>query len=142
MGKRTAGEVRAEVIARGRKAFRAGVSASRFITEMRGLGLSYRRTEMLADWRSINEIEKKAGAMRFVRKDYFPAVKSMAQVEWALSQEYMYKVKVTSRVSPGEPLTERFVNIMSDKPMTPAMVSEMTVEKWRDYEKYMAELIE
>jgi len=125
-----------------RGAFRRGQSAGSFIRDMREKGLTYRRTDMLSDWRSVNELEKKEGALRFVRKDYYPAKASMAQVEWALSQEYMYKVKVESRLRPELPITERFVNIMSDVPLTPLMVEQATIEKWAEYEDYTAEAIE
>lgn len=133
---------RAAVIGLMRGAFRRGQSASAFLRDMRAKGLTYRRTDMLADWRSVNELERKAGAMRYVRRDYFPAAKAIAQVEWDMSDEFMYKVKVTSRLSPGEPLTERFVNIMSDRPMTPAMVEQAVTEKWAEWEDYTAEAIE
>ena len=135
------GVVRAEVIARMRKAFREGVSASRFITDMRAVGLSYRRTDMLADWRSVNELERKEGVLRFVRKDRYPTEKSIAGVEWAISKEYMYKVRVESVIKLGEPITERFVNVMSDVPMTPAMIEAEVEERWGEWEKYAAELI-
>jgi len=97
---------------------------------------------MLSDWRSVNELERKAGAMRFVRRDYYPAAKAIAEVEWALSQEWMYKVKVESRLRPDEPMTDRFVNIMSDVPMTPRMVEQAVAEKWSEWEDYTAEAIE
>jgi len=135
------GIVRAEVIARMRGAFREGLSASRFIKDMREVGLSYRRTDMLADWRSINELERKEGAVRYVRKDRYPTEKTIAAVEWAISKEYMYKVKVQSVVRIGEPITERFVNIMSDVPLTPAMIVAEVEERWGEWEKYAPELI-
>jgi len=97
---------------------------------------------MLGDWRSVNELERKAGAMRYVRKGYFPTERVVAQVEWQLSREYMYKVKVESRLRPDEPMMERFVNIMSDTPMTPAMVEQSVTEKWTQWEDYTAEAIE
>lgn len=128
MARRTGGEIRAEVVARARAAFREGLSASRFITEMRAEGLGYRRTTMLADWRSVGEIEKKADAFKYVRKDYYPSKAVMAQVEWAMSREFMYKVKVQSRIRPDEPITERFVNIMQDRPLTRAEVEAMAWE--------------
>jgi len=46
--------IRAETIARMRGAFRKGLSAARFISDMQTVGLSYRRTDMLADWRTVN----------------------------------------------------------------------------------------
>ena len=133
---------RATVIGLMRGAFRRGQSAGSFIGDMRAKGLTYRRTDMLSDWRSVNELERKAGAMRFVRRDYYPATKAIADVEWSLSEEWMYKVKVESRLRPGDPLTERFVNIMSDSPMTPEMVEQRVTEKWSEWEDYTAEAIE
>lgn len=135
------GIVRAEVIGRMRKAFRVGVSASRFIADMKAEGLSYRRTDMLSDWRSVNELERKEGAMRFVRKDRYPTEKTLAAVDWAISKEYMYKVKVQSVVKIGEPIIERFINIVTDVPMTPAMVEAQVEERWGEWEKYEAEII-
>jgi len=119
-----------------RGAFREGLSASRFIRDMQATGLSYRRTTMLSDWRSINEIEKKEGVIRYVRKDRYPTEKTIAAVTWETSKEYMYKVKVKSTIRPGEPITERFVNIMSDVPMTPGMVESEVLERWGEWEKY------
>ena len=135
------GIIRAEVIARMSGAFKEGVSASRFITDMRAKGLTYRRTDMLSDWRSVNELETKKGLMRYVRRDRYPAEKSIAAVGWALSKEYMYKIKVQSIKGEGEPMIERFVNIMSDKPMTPAMVEAEVMERWSQWEKYKEEEI-
>lgn len=130
---------RAIVIAKMRGAFRSGLSASKFLSNMKAQGLSYRRTDMLGDWRSVNEIEKKEGLLRFVRKDFHPTEKTIASVDWATSKEYMYKVKTLSRIKPGDPLTERFVNIMSDIPMTPAQLEAQVEERWGEWEKYAAE---
>lgn len=135
------GIVRAEIIGRMRAAFREGVSASRFIKDMSAIGLRYRRTDMLADWRSVNELERKEGVLRYVRKDRYPTEKSIAGVTWEMSKEFMYKVKVQSVIKPGEPITERFVNIMSDVPMTPLMIEAEVEERWAEYEKYGMEEI-
>ena len=135
------GIVRAETIARMRGAFREGLAASRFIADMKAKGLSYRRTDMLADWRSVNEVEKKEGLLRFIRKDRYPTEKSIASVTWETSKEYMYKVKVQSVLRIGEPITERFVNIMSDVPMTPTMLEAEVEQRWGEWEKYEAETI-
>lgn len=133
---------RAVVIASMRGAFRRGQSVTSFIRQMKAEGLSYRRTDMLADWRSINELERKAEAYKYVRKDYYATEKSIAQVEWKLSKEFMYKVKVQTRLDPRAPIAERFVNIVSDVPMTPRMVEQAVVEKWVTWEKYVQEIIE
>ena len=133
------GIVRAEVIARMRGAFKKGQSASRFLKDMSKAGLSYRRTDMLADWRSVNQLQVKEGLVRYIRKDRYPAGKTLAAITWEMSKEYMYKVKVQSIIRAGEPITERFVNIMSDVPMTPEMVEAEITERWGEQEKYAAE---
>ncbi len=53
----------------------------------------------------------------------------------------MYQVKVHSLLKPGEPLTERFVNIMSDVPMTPTMIEAQVREEWAGWERYGKEEI-
>lgn len=130
---------RGEVIARMRKAFKEGLSASRFITQMKGRGLSYRRADMLADWRDVGQLTKKEGAMRFIRKGYAPAERTVELKEWAMSREYMYQVKVQSRLRPKEPVVSRFVNIMSDAPLTIEAVEAQVVEAWGEWEKYAVE---
>lgn len=135
------GIIRAEVIARARGYVREGVSAGRWIRDMRELGLTYRRTDMLADYRNVLHIETKKDALKYVRKDRYPTEKVMASVTWALSKEFMYVVKVRSVLKLGEPVTERNINILSDVPMTPTMVEAEVEERWGEWEKYAAELI-
>ena len=122
MAELTRGQKRSAVILRAKIAFKQGISASKFLTDMKARGLSYRRTDMLSDFRSVNELERKADAFKFVRKDRMPTARVIAQVDWSLSREYMYKVKINSRIRPGEPITERFVNIMQDRPRTPGEI--------------------
>jgi len=113
---------RSVVILKMSQAFQEGLTATRFIADMKAEGLSYRRQTMLSDWRSVNEIQKKAESLKYVRKDYYPTKAAIAEVSWKLSSEYMYKVRVQSRTKPTEPITDRFVNIMQDKPLTPAEI--------------------
>lgn len=128
MATRTPGEKRSEFIARARKAVREGWSQSRMLTEARSLGISFRRTDMISDWHAVSGTEKKAGLLRYVRKGYVPSQRVIADVPWQLSKEFMYKVAVRSRTAPGEPLTERMVNIMQDIPLTPAEIEALAWE--------------
>jgi len=133
---------RSQVIGYMRAAYRKKQSVSSFREDMRRKGLSYRWTTMLSDWRSVNQLEAKKGLMRFIRKDRYPSKMAIAEVDWMLSKEYMYKVKVQSRLRPDEPITERFVNLMSDVPLTGAMIEQGVIEKWAEWEDYTAEAIE
>ena len=126
---------RSAVLMRMKSAIASGMSASRFIRDMRSAGLSYRRQTMLADYRSVGNVSKKEGTARYIRRDFRPTAKTTADVTWDLSREYMNKVKVLTRTAPGEPITERFVNIMSDRPLTPRELEESVLENldaWSD----------
>lgn len=135
------GIVRAETIARMRGAITKGLSASRFIRDMRAAGLSYRRTDMLADWRNVAGVKKVEGALKYVRKDRYPTEKVMASQTWALSKEYMYVVRVKTQLRPDEPVLEHNVNIQNDVSMTPAMVEAMVIEERAKEEKYFGEIL-
>ncbi len=127
---RTPGSIRSEVILRMKGALSAGKSASSFLNDMKAAGLGYRRTTFLADWRSVGNIEAKTGLVRYVRKDRVPSPRLYAEVTWNLSREFMYKVKVQTRLAPGKPLEERFVNIVSDRPMTPGELETEISQQW------------
>jgi len=124
------------------KAFKGGMSASSFINQLRVKGLTYRRTNMLSDWRTVNEIEAKADALKYVRKDRLPSIRSMADVEWAYDKEYIYKANTWSRIHPEEPLTQRMVTFTSDIPLTPKEVEEQIATKWSAWERYIPEKVE
>lgn len=124
------------------KAFKGGLSASSFINQLRIKGLTYRRTEMLKDWRTVNEIVAKEDAIKYIRKDRLPTPQETAEVEWRFSKEYFYKANTWSRIHPDEPLTEHTVGIISDKPLTPREVEEQIATKWSGYERYIPEKLE
>lgn len=124
------GIARAAVIPRMKSAIKSGLSASAFIKKMSEAGLSYRRTDMLADWRSVGNIEKKTGLLRYVRKDRVPSPGLYAGVTWKLSREFLYKLKVRSRLRPGEPIKEDFVNITTDRAMTPGEIESEVYLRW------------
>ena len=133
------GIVRAETIARMRGAFKEGLSGSRFIADMRSAGLSYRRSDMLADWRTIGQLETKKDLLKYVRKDYYPTAKVYATSTWNLSKEYMYVIKVKTQLRPDEPIVEHIVNIQRDVPLTPAMIEEQLIIERAKEEKYLGE---
>lgn len=119
--------IRAETIARMRGALQEGLSASTFIKNMQAVGLSYRRTDMLADWRDQNELKTKEGLIKYVRRGYAPAERTAEIKAWEMSREYMYKVQSESVLRAGEEPVTKFMNIMSDNPLT---IQEIEVEAW------------
>lgn len=121
------------------EAIARGLTVEGFIRELKSVGASYRRTLMLADWRSVANIEARKDLIKYVRKDRIPSARLVADVEWELSSEYMYKVKTWSRLRPDEPLTERFVNLMSDRALTPTEIEQQVESQWGEWERYSAE---
>lgn len=124
------------------EAIARGLTPTAFIKELDILGLTYRRTIMLADWRSVAGIKVKEGLLRYVRKDRLPAMKAIADVEWNFSQDYMYLANTWSRIRPDEPLIKRQVNLMSDIPLTPSQIEEQIYRVWGAWENYVPERLE
>lgn len=132
---------RAEVVARMRRAIKRGVSGHRFISDMKAKGLSYRRTDMLGDWRSAKNVAKVEGALRYVRKGSYPTQKIIATTTYRLSKEFMYVVKIKNRLKPDEPVLEHNINIQTDVPLTPAMIERRVIEERAKEEKYFGEIL-
>ena len=116
-----------------------GLNIEGFIRELKVTIGTYRRTNMLADWRSVNNIEARKDLVKYVRKDRLPSMHIMADVEWELSGEYMYKVSAWTQTRPDEPLTSRFVSIISDKLLTLGEVEQQIFSKWGQWENYLTE---
>lgn len=123
-------------------AIESGLSANRFLKHLRSLGLGYNRQRFLADWRTVNNIKARKDVIKYTRKDRLPSIKSMADVEWNLNQEYMFKVSAKYRTDPEGELQERFVNIPSDRLMTPQEVIDEVFERWDTTWKYRDESLE
>lgn len=124
------------------KAFKSGLSASSFINLLRHKGLTYRRSNMLIDWRTVNEIEAKKDVLKYVRKDRLPSVQSMANVEWKYNKEYVYKAKTWARIHPEAAMTEQMVTFQSDVPLTPREVEEQIATKWPEWDSPPKSLLE
>ena len=111
-----------------REAIKAGRSRTAFLRSMREKGLTYPRKTMIADWKSLTDLYEKEGKLQEVRRDRRPPIRVIADVEWDIQGEYMYKVKVLSRLKPDEPIQERFVNIVQDTLITPAEIEALAWE--------------
>ena len=127
---KTPGTIRSEVILRMKAAVESGKSASGFLSEMREAGLGFRRTTFLSDLRSVGNVEKKTGLLKYVRKGFQPSPSLYAETEWNLSREFFYKIKVQTRLKPGEPIESRFINIVTDSPMSPGEWEEQVKQLW------------
>lgn len=116
-----------------KSAARRGLSSAETIRELADKGLSYRRTTMLADYRTAANIKEKEGLLKYVRKDRTPSPRIYAETTHALSREFQYLVAVQTRLRPGEPLEKRLVSIINDRPMTPRELDTEIRELWGDW---------
>lgn len=112
------GITRAKLIARMRIAFKAGKPFNQFYTTEKAKAPVYRRSTMLTDWANINQLVRKEGRARFIRKGYVPAENTAQIKKWLMSKEWMYKVRSVRVLKAGEKPEITFINIMSDKPLT------------------------
>lgn len=134
--------IRAKVMSLMRIALKAGQSRTSFLRDMKAEGMLYPRKSMLADWSQLKDFHDKEGALIKVRRDAYPTEKTIVTTDWDIDGTYMYVVKVKSRLRPGEPVTSRNVNIVTDEPLTPRMIEQAVVEKWSEWEYEPVELIE
>lgn len=139
MAKTTLGLRRAIGILTISDAVKRGLNRTAWIKEMQAKDLGYRKTIMLADWRSITAEEAKKDRLKYVRKDRYPTAKEYVMTEWPWKEEWAYKMKVRTVVRPGEPIQERFVIIESNKPLTPAEMEQQVWGRWGEWEKYAPE---
>jgi len=136
-------EIRKAVMSLMRTAIKAGQSRTAFLRDMKLADTTYLRRQMVADWTTLKDYHDKTGALTRVRKDAFPAVKSIVTTDWDIDGTFMYVIKVKTRIAPDEPITERFVDIVTDEPMTPRMMEQAIVEKWVkwEYEEIIEEIV-
>lgn len=123
---------RPEALLRMPKAISQGMSPTGFLRQLRSMGLGYRKQRMLADWRSVTQVEAKKDLLKYVRKDRYPTLKEYAETEWPWHEEFAYKLKTFSRAQPDEPITERFVIIESDVPLTPSQMEQEVESRWTE----------
>jgi hypothetical protein len=124
------------------EAIARGLSATKFLQGLKITSGGYQKQRFLADWRSVAGIGKRKDAFKFVRRDRRPPISAIADVEWELEREYMYKVRVFVRTTPDEPMEERFVNIPSDRPLSPEEQEAEVERLWDDEWKYEGETLE
>lgn len=121
------------------QAIAKGLTPTAFLKQLRKQGLGYRYQRFLRDWHNVAGTEARKGRAKYVRKDLRPTMKTMVDVDWLMDKEYMFKFKVFTRSRPDEPLTERFVNVTTDKDLTWGESEELLFDRWSSWEKYKPE---
>lgn len=77
-----------------RKAVTEGLSANATQKVLRDLGLSYRRTDFLEDFRRIADIPAKTDKLKFVRRDFRPSKSLFTEQTMFQRNRFRYVVSV------------------------------------------------
>lgn len=91
------GSIRALAQSSIQRAVREGLNTTRTFEALRAGGLTYRRTDFLADYRAAAGRERTVDALRSVRRDYMPSESLMTQARRHQSQRYLYTVEIRVR---------------------------------------------
>jgi hypothetical protein len=75
------------------------MSATGALNMLKSLGLGYRKTDFLADWREMKGLEAKADRIKYIPKKLKPTPATITTTSESLSKEYSYIYKVKGRDS-------------------------------------------
>jgi len=119
----------------------AGLSAASTIRTLATQGLTYRRTDMLADFREWAQVPAKADVIKNVRHDYRPS--KALYIETSGKQLRAFRYQVTVDVyNPETKEKFNFVsNVTSDRQLTISEINEEALEPIkRSTEAYKSEI--
>ena len=111
-----------------RRGVKLGLSSTATINTLRKAGLTYRRKDMLGDFREWAQVPKKANVIKYVRRDYLPS-KDMYVSTYG-KQRAAFRYQVTGTIYNPEtherlPFT---TNVVSEFQMTPNQVYDEALE--------------
>jgi len=111
-----------------RSAVAKGLSSTATLKSLVDGGISYRRTNMLADYREWGQVPRKMSAIKAVRRDYLPS--QSAYVETTGKQTQPYRYQITGNIYNPE-TGERVdftTNVVSEFGLTPNQVYDEALE--------------
>jgi hypothetical protein len=124
-----------------RSAVTKGLSAAAAIRTLAAEGLTYRRTDMLADFREWAQVPVKADRIKNVRKDYRPSRELFVETTGKQLRAFRYQVRVNVYNPETREKFEFTTNVTSAKQMTMAEAEAEALEPIkRSTEAYKSEI--
>ena len=123
------------------KALDAAYSFNAFYRSASEKGISYRRSDMLADWRSIQSELANRAALRSLSAGDIPEHTAVGASPFKYTEPFIYKARVEYQVSAEAPLMEQFVTVLSSKALTIGGAVGQVLEKWPGFAYGKAERI-
>ena len=123
------------------KALDAAYSFNAFYRSASEKGISYRRSDMLADWRSIQSELANRAALRSLSAGDIPEHTAVGASPFKYTEPFIYKARVEYQISAEAPLMEQFVTVLSSKALTIGGAVGQVLEKWPGFAYGKAERI-
>lgn len=111
-----------------RSAVTRGLSAADTIRTLTAEGLTYRRTDMLKDYREWAQVPVKADRIKYVRHDYYPSKELYVETTGKQMRAFRYQVAVEVYNPETRERLHMTTNVVSDFQMTPAQVYDEALE--------------
>lgn len=124
------------------KALDAAYSFNAFYRSAQEKGISYRRSDMLADWKSIQSELTNRAALRSLSAGDIPEHTRVGATPFRYTEPFIYKARVEYQVSAEAPITEQFVTVLSAKALTIGGAVGQVLEKWPGFAYGKAERIQ
>lgn len=124
------------------KALDAAYSFNAFYRSAQAKGITYRRSDMLADWKSIQSELTNRAALRSLSAGDIPEHTRVGTTPFRYTEPFIYKARVSYQVSAEAPLTEQFVTVLSSKALTIGGAVGQVLEKWPGFAYGKAERIQ
>lgn len=123
------------------RALDAAYSFNAFYRSAQEKGISYRRSDMLADWKSIQSELSNRAALRSLSAGDIPEHTRVGVSPFKYTEPFIYKARVEYQVSAEAQLTEQFVTVLSSKALTMGGAVGQVLEKWPGFSYGRAERI-
>lgn len=124
-----------------RSSVRLGMTAADTIRALETAGLTYRRTQMLADFREWAQVPAKADVIRYVRHDYRPSTGLYVETTGKQLRAFRYQVGVDIYNPETGDRLHMVTNVTSERQMTVGEVMDEALEPVkRSTEAYKSEI--
>lgn len=131
-----ASNIRAQAFKFIQKGVELGLNATEIISSLSDVGLTYRRTDMLADIRSFAGLPEKLNVFQNIREDLFPSFSSLQLGGNFMSKLYRYDVELQVQDAGSDESFTVFRQVSSDTPLTRQQAADAVAEKEQASQNY------
>jgi len=116
------------------KAIEQGTSFNAFYRSAKEHGISYRRSDMLADYAEARNEVRQREQFKSLTSGDFPETIEIGTLKFTRPGAFYYKLRAEVQEMPGAKPSERFVTVVSENPLTVRGIQEQIAEKWPSFE--------